>query len=367
MYKIASASIANRLKTVLDKLISNGQSGFISGRYIGENTRLVYDLMQLVDKNNIPGLLLLIDFEKAFDSLSWSFMQKVLSSFNFGPSIIQWISTFYKHTQVAVNQGGNLSSFFNTERGCKQGDPISPYIFILCAEILALKIKQNEKIKGIKINNNDFILTQYADDTTVILDGSEESLNETLHELENYAKISGLKVNFSKTHVVWIGSKKYSTESIKTKWKLNWGINRFKLLGITFDTDLDKMLTLNFSDKLSNIKTKINYWKRRNLTPLGKITVIKSLLLSSLNHLFISLPNPNEKTMKEINDLFYNFIWEGTSRIKRTVLCKEYCEGGLKMTDINAFIAALKSTWLRKLVKKVSCGKRQSMECTASS
>ena len=76
MYKIASASIANRLKTVLDKLISNGQSGFISGRYIGENTRLVYDLMQLVDKNNIPGLLLLIDFEKAFDSLSWSFMQK---------------------------------------------------------------------------------------------------------------------------------------------------------------------------------------------------------------------------------------------------------------------------------------------------
>ena len=62
------------------------------------------------------------------------------------------------------------------------------------------------------------------------------------------------------------------------------------------------------------------------------------------------MPNPNEKILKEINDLFYNFIWEGTSRIKRTVLCKEYCDGGLKMTDINAFIAALKSTWLRKLV-----------------
>ena len=191
-------------------------------------------------------------------------MKNVLKSFNFGPSIIKWISTFYNKTQVAIYQGGNLSSFFYTERGCKQGGPISQYSFILCAEILAIKIKNN---KGIKINNKEFSLTQCADDTSVILDGSVESLNETLNELENYAKYSGLKVNFAKTHVVWIGSKKYSTDSIKTKWKLNWGVNRFKLLGITFDTDLDKMLTLNFTDKIAKIKTKINYWNRRSLTP----------------------------------------------------------------------------------------------------
>ena len=150
-----------------------------------------------------------------------------------------------QQTQVAINQGGNLSSFFYTERGCKQGDPMSQYLFILCAEILAIKIN-SKKIKGIKINNKEFILTQYADDTSVILDRSEKSQNETLSKLENYVKFSGLKVNFTKTHVVWIGSKKNSANSIKTKWKLNWGVDRFKLLGITFDTDLDKMLTLNF-------------------------------------------------------------------------------------------------------------------------
>ena len=74
IYKIASGSIASRIKTVLDKLISTDQTGFIKGRYIGENTRLVYDLLQFTEENNIPGLLLLIDFEKAFDSLSWSFI-----------------------------------------------------------------------------------------------------------------------------------------------------------------------------------------------------------------------------------------------------------------------------------------------------
>ena len=74
VYKLASASKANRIKSVLDKLVHGSQSGFISGRYIGDNTCLLYDLMQFVEENNIPGLLLLIDFEKAFDSLSWKFM-----------------------------------------------------------------------------------------------------------------------------------------------------------------------------------------------------------------------------------------------------------------------------------------------------
>ena len=149
-----------------------------------------------------------------------------------------------------------------------------------------------------------------------------------------------------------MGSKKYSTDSIKTKWKLNWKVDNFKLLGITFDTNLDKMLTLNFTDKIctTNIKTKNNYWNRRSLTPIGRITVIKSILLSSLNHLFISLPNPNEKLLKDLNELFFNFIWAGTSRNKKTVLCQEYSNGGLKMVNVNAFNAALKTTWLRKII-----------------
>ena len=80
------------------------------------------------------------------------------------------------------------------------------------------------------------------------------------------------------------------------------GEDRFKLLGITFDSDLDKMLTLHFTDKISNIKTKNN----------------------------ISLPNPNEKLLKDQNELFFNFIWTDTSRIKKTVLCRECCNGGFK-------------------------------------
>ena len=83
VYKIASGVISTRIKSVLNKLISKDQTGFLKGRYIGENTRLIYDIMDFTEENDIPGLLLFIDFEKAFDSVSWNFLYKVLNFFNF--------------------------------------------------------------------------------------------------------------------------------------------------------------------------------------------------------------------------------------------------------------------------------------------
>ena len=89
-YKILSSCIASRIKTVLPEIIDSSQKGFMKGRYIGENIRLLYDTLLITEKENIPGLLLMIDFEKAFDSVSWDFIEKALAFFNFPNSIIQW-------------------------------------------------------------------------------------------------------------------------------------------------------------------------------------------------------------------------------------------------------------------------------------
>ena len=133
-------------------------------------------------------------------------------------------------------------------------------------------------------------------------------------------KISGLKVNFDKTHAVWIGVNKYSTASIKTRWKLSWGKTAFKLLGINFHIELDQMKKINFKEKIQKIRSLIKLWNRRYLTPLGKITVIKTLLLPILNHLFISIPNPSEHIIKELNNIFFLFCGVAQQKSNKMLL-----------------------------------------------
>ena len=255
-YKIASGSIANRLKDVLGTIINEDQTGFLKDRYIGENTRLIYDIMYHTQKYNKSGFLLLIDFEKAFDSIEWSFIDQVLAFYNFGPDFINWIKTFYKNIESCCLVNGHLSDWFCVQRGCRQGDPISSYIFILCAEILANLIRNDPNINGIKIGNTEYIISQFADDTTLILDGTDKSLKAALNVLKFYASISGLKVNIEKTNGVWIGSKLNSTKQLSED--INCSTNIFKALGITFSTNLDEIVKINYEHKIQEIKSLLN-------------------------------------------------------------------------------------------------------------
>ena len=158
-------------------------------------------------------MLLFIDFERAFDTVSWNFISDVLDYFNFGNSIKTWIGLFQKESETCILQNGFFSEAFNLRRGCRQEDPISPYLFILCAEILGKMVKKNSEIKGIFINGKEYKLSQYADDMQLILDGSEKSLKAALSLLKLYYTMSGLKINVDKTRALWIGSSCGSTET----------------------------------------------------------------------------------------------------------------------------------------------------------
>ena len=354
-YKIASSCIAERIKKVLPRIINKDQTGFVKGRYIGENIRLVYDVINYAEQYNKPGMILLVDFEKAFDSVSWTFIQKTLSFFNFGTSIKNWVQTFYSDISSCVLVNGSVTDWFKIGRGCRQGDPLSPYLFLLCAEILAILVREEESIRGITIKDKMYTLSQYADDTTFLLDGSKQSLVNTLNLLTYFSKISGLKINMEKTKVIWIGSKKGSSIRYCEQYNLVWNPETFVILGVEFSVNLKAIIKLNYSQKIVEIKKLLQQWSKRLLTPIGKITVIKALALSKLNHLFATLPKPCEEILQTINRLFFKFIWsDKNDRIKRTLLCADFSEGGLRMIDIHKFINANHVSWIRRMIFNTS-------------
>ena len=151
-----------------------------------------------------------------------------------------------------LNHCGNITDRFKIGRSCRQGDPISPYLFILCVEILALKIRNDNKVKGFKLGNFVQKLDFYADDLSAYLDGSESSLRQILQILEDFKGLSGLKINLLKCKAVWIGKNRFDNTILCEDLKLIW-TNEFRLLGIDFDSDLAKMDT-NFRLKLDEIK-----------------------------------------------------------------------------------------------------------------
>ena len=349
-YKLLSSCLASRMKSVLPLIIHDSQKGFMKGRFIGENIRLLYDTLLLTEKENIPGLLLMVDFEKAFDSVSWLFIEKALHFFNFPNSIIFWFKVLYKKPNSCVSFNGQYSAWFELCRGCRQGDPIAPYLYLVCAEILSLMIRNNKKIKGITLREKEILLSLFADDTTLFLDGTEQSFREAIKMLDTFSAMSGLNVNNDKTQISWIGSMKNCNIKYMRDKNFIWDPGSFKVLGIMFSTNTERITSLNFEGKIEEVKREISRWKRRNMTPLGRITIIKTLLIPKLTHLFISLPDPPQKLIKELDEIIYRFMWGGkTHKIKKSVMCKSYEEGGYKMINISDFISTLKIGWLRRL------------------
>ena len=117
-----------------------------------------------------------------------------LKVFGFGTSILNWFYLLYEDSKSCVLNNGFSSQYFNIQRGVRQGDPLSPYLFVLCAEILAILIRNEKNIKGLTIANEEIKISQFADDTTLFLQDSD-SINAAFKLLDKFSKVSGLKVN----------------------------------------------------------------------------------------------------------------------------------------------------------------------------
>ena len=192
--KIASKVITMWIIKVIPEIIHCNQTDYVQNRFIGEAVRSIIDIMDHTKNTNIAGMLLFIDFEKAFDSLEWNFLFKSLEIFGFGSSLICWVKTFYSNISSCNINNGICTKYYSINRGVRQGDPLSPYLFIVAVKLLAIVIRKSDDIQGVRIGDTESKIIQYADDLTATL-SDVESAEALLTLLKHFETCSGLKVN----------------------------------------------------------------------------------------------------------------------------------------------------------------------------
>lgn len=350
-YKILSGVIAERIKKFLPKLIHPDQGGFVEGRYIGDVIRNTLDILHDAKLNKKHALLLSVDVESAFDRLRHDAVKETMELFNFGPTIRNWIRLFLTDLFSNVTMCGFLSKSIQVLRSARQGDPLGPYVFILCLEIFATKVRHHKNIVGYKCDEQEQKLSLLADDCTFYLEGNKQIIEGSIVSiysiLDDFHEVSGLNASIAKSKAMWIGAA-IGSDPICPNLKFSW-CNSMKLLGVTFDNCLAD-LDINFEEKFTDIKKLLARWRRRSLTVIGKIVVWKTLALSKLTYVALMLPFLSQDRAKRINDEMLNFIWDGGSaKIAKKIMEKPTKDGGLNLPNINTFFEGLKIGWIKRL------------------
>ena len=311
-YKVIEKMLANRLKPILGKIINKEQKGFMSDRFIGCNIRRIFDIIDYAENNDLPGIILSLDFQSCFDRIEIKSLVKSLEYFNIGPKFQRWTETIYNGTTACINNNGHISDFFSVNRGMKQGGCCSAFYFLIIAEVFAIKLRKNPKIKGILVNDILRILGQFADDTDMYLLAEEETLNETFRVISAFEKHSGFKINYNKTTIYRIGSMYRSNAKLYTGHDVKWleDNDDINILGITFTRKGD-MMERNYLPLLEKSKAILQSWSSRGLSLIGKITIINTLIVSLFVYKMTTLLSLPEKIIRTFNLMIEEFIWDG--------------------------------------------------------
>ena len=243
---------------------------------------------------------------------------------------------------------GVATPLFSVGRGVRQGDPLSPYLFILALETLLTAIRQNQDIKGIVVEDKEIKCIAFADDLTNFL-RDKESYDSLSSLLNTYGECSGLKLNKDKKEAYWLGSS-YRNHEVLDINKVNEPI---KILGIFFTYDQLKSKELNFDSTLKSIRKSLSCWQWRNLTLIGKIQLVKTFAMPKFMYQ-ASLISFDKDIIKSINSVIFNFVWRGKDKIKRLALISEYEDGGLKMPHPESLIKTQRIACLKRYLDDYS-------------
>ena len=347
-YKLFTTVLSKRIENILPELIHLDQTGFVKQRQTQDNIRRTLHIIDRIIEQGIETAIISLDAEKAFDSVRWSFLYKVLEKFGFHKSIIEVFEALYDKPSAKIKINGHLSNPFILERGTRQGCCASPLLFSLFIEPLAQWIRQNTDIKGINMPSGENKLALFADDVLIYLSQPTQSLPKLMNLLEQYGLYSGYKLNIQKTQVITFN---YNPPNhIRSKYKMKWDAESIRYLGVNLTKDITKLFDSNYNPLNSQLKSDISRWNVIPFLSLGsRVESIKMNILPRLLYLFQNLPvSIPTKQFIEWDVMISRYLWQGKKpRIKFKTLQLSKESGGMGLPSLREYYLAAQ---LRPLV-----------------
>jgi len=344
--KILTKIIANRIEKALPEMLDQSQLAYVKGKNINEGIRTIDYTIDFCERTKSKGALVAIDFRKAFDSVSHEYLLNLMAKIGFPEAILHVIKTLYNGAESAVMNNGLTTKYFPLGKGCRQGDALSPYLFIIAIDPLIRMIKGEKGIQGIKTPAGNLKITAYADDITIFAQ-DERDIIKVLRIITNFGNFSGLKLNEDKTEILKVGGLKDTQFKDERLKKLT--VSTIKITGVHFGNSANSELAerLNFDPIVANIKRKLNEWNTRDLSILGRVLVVKAQAIGQLQYMANSICVPKNVT-KEVKKLIYRFVWKGVDKIKRNNASKPLHKGGINLPMLDNIMAAAAVQWLKK-------------------
>ncbi|CAN1153049.1 LINE-1 retrotransposable element ORF2 protein [Linum perenne] len=360
VYKIVSKVLANRLQAVLPSLINPAQTAFIKGRSIGDGILLAHELLRTYNRTGIsPRCAMKIDLMKAFDSVEWTFIEVTLEAMQFPKVYIGWIIACFTSTMLSININGTSRGYFPAQRGLRQGDPISPYLFIISMEVLSClferasadkKLQYHPQCKGVQVTHLSF-----ADDLLVFTKANVEAVEEIKMVLDKFHKCSGLRFNPEKSNIYIAGvSCEEEEEIIKTSGFLK-GTLPFRYLGVPLTSG--KLRKCDCKALIDSITARVTDWHARKLSYAGKCQLIDSVIGGKLQYWMTHFVLPSG-VIKEVEQICNAFLWgkavgEGKAKVAWYLVALPKEEGGVGLRDMRSWNYANVARHIWSLLMKV--------------
>ncbi|GKV11959.1 hypothetical protein SLEP1_g23168 [Rubroshorea leprosula] len=357
MYKIITKLLDNRLRKVLPKIIGEQQMAFIGGRQLVEGAVVANEIIDEAKRKKMKSFLFKVDFEKAYDKVCWEFIDYMLMRMGFSITWRKWIQECLRSSTVSVLVNGSPTKQFTVSKGLRQGDPLSPFLFLIVAEGLNGLVSSavvKEQYKGVIVGNGAVSVShlQFVDDMIFFGEATEENIQAIKCIMRIFELVSGLKINFGKSQLMGIGVGEEWRARMAFRLYCKEGGFPFKYLGIPIGGN-HRRITM-WQPMVESFKRKLESWKGRHLSFGGRITLINSVL-SSLPIFLMSVYLIPKGILLAIDKIRRSFLWGGMGEKKKInwvsweKVCEQKERGGLGVKELRKFNLALMGKWWGRL------------------